>query len=125
MARVSDARSGRSFELWSNQPGLQFYSGNFLDGTACGKAGQLYQQGDAIVLEPQAFPDTVNQATFGDVRLALARPIATTSFTDSAAERRFGDDGVLRVASFLTEECFPGGWLCRDKEFMKRSFARR
>jgi aldose 1-epimerase len=70
MARLTDPRSGRSFELWSDQPGLQFYSGNFLDGTTRGKAGQLYRQGDAIVLEPQAFPDAVNQPKFGDVRLA-------------------------------------------------------
>jgi aldose 1-epimerase len=69
MARVADPHSGRSFELWSDQPGLQFYSGNFLDGSTRGKAGQLYRQGDAIVLEPQAFPDTVNQPKFGSVRL--------------------------------------------------------
>ena len=69
MARVRDPHSGRSFELWSNQPGLQFYSGNFLDGTTHGKAGHLYRQGDAIVLEPQAFPDAVNEPTFGSVRL--------------------------------------------------------
>jgi aldose 1-epimerase len=70
MAKVTDPHSGRSFELWSNQPGLQFYSGNFLDGTTRGKTGQLYRQGDAIVLEPQAFPDAVNQPKFGSVRLA-------------------------------------------------------
>lgn len=70
MARVTDPHSGRSLELWSDQPGLQFYSGNFLDGTTRGKSGQLYRQGDAIVLEPQAFPDTVNQPTLGSVRLA-------------------------------------------------------
>jgi aldose 1-epimerase len=70
MAKVTDPRSGRSFELWSNQPGLQFYSGNFLDGTTRGKTGQLYRQGDAIVLEPQAFPDAVNRPKFGSVRLS-------------------------------------------------------
>jgi aldose 1-epimerase len=70
MARVTEPDSGRSFELWSNQPGLQFYSGNFLDGATRGKSGQLYRQGDAIVLEPQAFPDTVNRPAFGSVRLA-------------------------------------------------------
>lgn len=69
MAKVTDPHSGRSFELWSDQPGLQFYSGNFLDGTTYGKAGQFYRQGDAIVLEPQAFPDTVNRSEFGSVRL--------------------------------------------------------
>ena len=69
MAKVTDPHSGRSLELWSDQPGLQFYSGNFLDGTTYGKAGQFYRQGDAIVLEPQAFPDTVNRPEFGNVRL--------------------------------------------------------
>ncbi|HEX7874164.1 MAG TPA: aldose epimerase family protein [Sphingobium sp.] len=69
MARVSDPHSGRSMELWSNQPGLQFYSGNFLDATTKGKSGGLYREGDAIVLEPQAFPDTVNRPEFGSVRL--------------------------------------------------------
>lgn len=70
MAKVSDPQSGRGFELWSNQPGLQFYSGNFLDGTSWGKAGQIYREGDAIVMEPQIFPDTPNQPKFGSARLA-------------------------------------------------------
>ncbi|MBC9033389.1 galactose mutarotase [Sphingomonas sp. JC676] len=69
MARVSDPVSGRGFELWSNQPGLQFYSGNFLDGTSSGKAGKIYREGDAIVMEPQIFPDTPNQPKFGSARL--------------------------------------------------------
>lgn len=70
MAKVSDPASGRGFELWSNQPGLQFYSGNFLDGTSYGKAHKIYREGDAIVLEPQIFPDTPNQPAFGSARLA-------------------------------------------------------
>lgn len=70
MAKVSDPASGRGFELWSNQPGLQFYSGNFLDGTSYGKSHQLYREGDAIVLEPQLFPDTPNHPEFGSGRLA-------------------------------------------------------
>lgn len=78
MARVTDPGSGRRMELWSAQPGLQFYSGNFLDGTTRGKSGQLYRQGDAIVLEPQAFPDTVNQLRFGSVRLAPGRAYRNT-----------------------------------------------
>lgn len=69
MARVSDPVSGRSFELWSNQPGLQFYTGNFLDGTVVGKGKHIYRQGDAIALEPQLFPDTPNQPSFGSARL--------------------------------------------------------
>jgi aldose 1-epimerase len=69
-AIVRDPVSGRGFELWSNQPGLQFYSGNFLDGTVVGKAKRVYREGDAIVLEPQLFPDTPNHPEFGSGRLA-------------------------------------------------------
>ena len=69
MARVVEPVSGRGFELWSNQPGLQFYSGNFFDGTIVGKKGQIYRMGDAIVMEPQLFPDAPNQPRFPSVRL--------------------------------------------------------
>jgi len=56
-------------DVLSNQPGLQFYSGNFLDATTAGKAGQLYRMGDCVVLEPQLFPDTPNRPEFGSARL--------------------------------------------------------
>jgi aldose 1-epimerase len=56
-------------ELLSNQPGVQFYSGNFFDGTTRGKSGMLYRMGDAVVLEPQMFPDTPNRPEFGSIRL--------------------------------------------------------
>ena len=69
MARVEEPVSGRGFELWSNQPGLQFYSGNFFDGTVVGKGGKIYRMGDAIVMEPQIFPDAPNQPGFPSVRL--------------------------------------------------------
>ncbi len=69
MAKVYDPASGRGFELWSNQPGLQFYSGNFLDGTSSGKAKKIYREGDAIVMEPQIFPDSPNQRGFPNARL--------------------------------------------------------
>ncbi len=69
LARVEEPESGRVLEVLSNQPGIQFYSGNFLDGTVVGKSGRLYRQGDALVLEPQMFPDTPNQPSFGSVRL--------------------------------------------------------
>jgi aldose 1-epimerase len=69
VARVEDPQSGRVLELLSAQPGLQFYSGNFLDGTIVGRAGRIYRQGDAFVLEPQIFPNTPNEPTFGSARL--------------------------------------------------------
>ena len=69
LARVEDPESGRVMHVLSNQPGLQFYSGNFLDATVVGKSGRLYREGDALVLEPQMFPDTPNRPEFGSVRL--------------------------------------------------------
>ena len=69
MARVQDPASGRGFELWSNQPGIQFYSGNFFDATSHGKSKRIYRMGDAIVLEPQNFPDAPNQKGFPSARL--------------------------------------------------------
>jgi aldose 1-epimerase len=78
MARIADPDSGRSFDLWSNQPGLQFYSGNFLDGTTAGKSRRLYRAGDAIVFEPQRFPDTPNQSAFGSARLGRGEEYRNT-----------------------------------------------
>jgi aldose 1-epimerase len=78
MAVVEDDVSGRKLELLSDQPGIQFYSGNFLDGTSSGKSGGIYREGDAFVLEPQIFPDTPNQPEFGS---ALLRPGETYSNT--------------------------------------------
>ncbi len=70
VATVEDAVSGRKLTLSSAQPGLQFYSGNFLDGTSSGKSGHIYREGDAFVLEPQIFPDTPNQPAFGSAVLS-------------------------------------------------------
>lgn len=68
-ARVEDPSSGRVMEILSNQPGVQFYTGNFLDGTAIGKSNHAYRQGDGLALEPQVFPDTPNQPALGSARL--------------------------------------------------------
>jgi aldose 1-epimerase len=68
-ARVADASTGRVMEIFTTAPGLQFYSGNFLDATVIGKGGRIYRQGDALALEPQLFPDAPNQPTFASARL--------------------------------------------------------
>ena len=68
-ARLSDPASGRTLEILSAQPGLQFYAGNFIDGSLIGKSGAIYRQGDGIALEPQRFPDTPNKPAFGSARL--------------------------------------------------------
>ncbi len=62
--RVEEPVSGRVMEVYSTEPGLQFYSGNFLDGSIKGKSGKAYQYRTAIVLEPQHFPDSPNQVAF-------------------------------------------------------------
>jgi len=62
-ARLEAPRSGRVLELSTDQPGLQLYTGNYLDGSDGGK-GRLYRQSDAICLEPQAWPDTPNRPDF-------------------------------------------------------------
>ena len=55
-------------------PGVQFYTGNFLDGTVLGKQGHVYRMGDGIALEPQKFPDAPNQAKFVSTRVDPGKP---------------------------------------------------
>jgi len=64
VARVTERTSGRVLEVLSNQPGVQFYSGNFLDGTITGKGGWVYQRRNGFCFEPQNFPDAVNHPNF-------------------------------------------------------------
>ncbi|WP_460875989.1 aldose epimerase family protein [Rhodanobacter koreensis] len=88
VARVEDPASGRVLTLKSAQPGLQFYSGNFLDGTTVGTGGHVYRQGDAFVLEPQLYPDTPNQPSFGSARLEpghVYRNLIVYEFTTESA----------------------------------------
>lgn len=68
-ARVEHPASGRVMEVLTDQPGLQFYSGNFLDGTALGKNGRLYRQSDGFCLEPQIWPDAPNRGDYPSARL--------------------------------------------------------
>jgi aldose 1-epimerase len=68
-ARLEDPHSGRVLEVWSTEPGLQVYTGNFLDGTRVGKHGHLYRMGDGIALEPQKFPNAPNEPKFASARL--------------------------------------------------------
>jgi len=63
-ARLYEPNSGRVLEIETTQPGIQFYSGNFLDGTLVGKGGVAYEQYAGLCLEPQHFPDAPNHANF-------------------------------------------------------------
>ncbi|TPQ15439.1 galactose mutarotase [Streptomyces sporangiiformans] len=64
IATLRDPSSGRTLKIATTEPGVQFYSGNFLDGTLVGTGGHLYRQGDALCLETQHFPDSPNQPSF-------------------------------------------------------------
>lgn len=68
-ARLEDPRSGRVLTIRSNQPAVQFYGGNFLDGTVKGKSGTAYQHRTALCLETENFPDAPNQPPFPTSRL--------------------------------------------------------
>ena len=68
-ARLEDAASGRRMDLLVTAPGLQVYSGNFLDGTTVGRGGRVYRQSDGLCLEPQVYPDSPNQPAFPTARL--------------------------------------------------------
>ncbi|HTA30258.1 MAG TPA: aldose epimerase family protein [Candidatus Cybelea sp.] len=69
MARVTEPESGRVLELFSTEPGLQFYTGNFLDGSITGKGGWVYQRRSAFCMEPQHFPDSPNHVDFPSTEL--------------------------------------------------------
>ena len=68
-ARVTEPTTGRVLEVYTTEPGLQFYTGNFLDGTITGKGGWVYQHRNAFCMEPQHFPDSPNQPNFPSVVL--------------------------------------------------------
>lgn len=68
-AEVYEPASGRLMAVFTDQPGIQFYSGNFLDGSAKGKGGVAYQRRSGFCLETQAFPDTPNKPQFPSITL--------------------------------------------------------
>jgi aldose 1-epimerase len=63
-ARLSDPRSGRTLEVWTTEPGLQLYTGNYLDGSITGKDGRRYGHRAGLSLEAQHFPDSPNRPDF-------------------------------------------------------------
>jgi aldose 1-epimerase len=69
VAELFDPGSGRTMEVYTDQPGLQFYSGNFLDGTIIGKGGILYRHRTGLCLETQFFPNSPNEESFPSVVL--------------------------------------------------------
>ncbi len=78
-ARLHDPRSGRVLEVLTTEPGLQFYSGNFLDGTLKGKDGKVYPRRAALCLETQHFPDSPNHSNFPSTELKAGKKYQTTT----------------------------------------------
>ena len=78
-ARVEEPTSGRVLEVLTTEPGVQFYTGNFLDGTIKGKGGKLYQQRAGFCLETQHFPDSPNHANFPSTVLKPGQKYGTTT----------------------------------------------
>ena len=78
-ARVTEPRSGRVMEVHTTEPGVQFYIGNFLDGTIKGKGGKMYQRRYGFCLETQHFPDSPNKPNFPSVVLKPGSRYSSTT----------------------------------------------
>lgn len=78
-ARLADRSSGRVLSVLTTEPGIQFYAGNFLDGTLVGTSGRMYRQGDGLALETQHFPDSPNHPDFPSTVLRPGRVYRTTT----------------------------------------------
>ena len=78
-AHVWEPTSRRTLDIYTTEPGIQFYSGNFLDGTLIGTSGKFYRQGDGFALETQHFPDSPNHANFPSTVLRPGQTYATTT----------------------------------------------
>jgi aldose 1-epimerase len=78
-ARLVDPDSGRMLEVYTTEPGIQFYAGNFLVGTIFGPSGHAYRQSDGLALETQHFPDSPNQENFPSTVLRPDETYETTT----------------------------------------------
>lgn len=78
-ATVTEPTSGRKLEISTTEPGIQFYSGNFLDGTLVGTSGKVYRQSDGFALETQHFPDSPNQPDWPTTELKPGQQYQTAT----------------------------------------------
>lgn len=78
-ARVYEPTSGRVMEVWTTEPGMQFYTGNFLDGTLTGPRGKPYQYRNGFCLETQHYPDSPNKPAFPTTVLKRNRKLSSTT----------------------------------------------
>ncbi|MEJ2557302.1 MAG: galactose mutarotase [Anaerolineae bacterium] len=78
-AAMCEPTSGRVLQVWTTEPGIQFYAGNFLDGTLYGTSHRAYRQGDGLALETQHYPDSPNHPSFPSTRLDPGQTYQTTT----------------------------------------------
>jgi aldose 1-epimerase len=78
-ARVTEPGSGRALEVFTTEPGIQLYTGNFLDGTAVGKSGKAYGRRSGFCLETQKYPDSPNHADFPTATLRAGEKFTSTT----------------------------------------------
>ncbi len=78
-ARAFDSGSGRLLTVWTDQPGVQFYTSNFLTGTLVGISGHAYRQGQAYTFETQHFPNSPNQPNFPSTELKAGQTVNSTT----------------------------------------------
>jgi aldose 1-epimerase len=78
-AKLIDPSSGRALTISTTEPGIQFYGGNFLDGTLYGTSGRQYRQGDGLALETQHFPDSPNKPAFPSTTLDVGQTYRTST----------------------------------------------
>lgn len=86
-ARVLEPESGRVLEIFTTEPGIQFYSGNFLDGTLVGTSGRMYRQGDGFALETQHYPDSPNKPNFPSTVLRPGQVYKTSTIYQFSTHR--------------------------------------
>jgi aldose 1-epimerase len=78
-ATARDPRSGRELTVWTDEPGVQFYTSNFLNGTLVGISGHIYRQTQAYTFETQHFPNSPNQPNFPSTVLDAGKTFTTTT----------------------------------------------
>ena len=86
-AVVQEPKSGRVLQVWTTEPGIQFYTGNFLDGTGTGKGGKPYARRTAFCLETQHYPDSPNHPAFPSTILKPGETYRTTTVYKFSAEK--------------------------------------
>ncbi|HKL20767.1 MAG TPA: hypothetical protein VJ904_03110, partial [Tichowtungia sp.] len=85
-ARAEDPESGRVLEVFTTEPGVQFYTGNFIDGTLKGKGGCMYGRRAGFCLETQHYPDSPNQPQFPNTILRPGETFSSQTVYKFSAE---------------------------------------